>query len=98
MKEKERIPGKGKFKTKLQKLLSQPLEKVTSITDIEDKYFGMEQLTTDELKALKNFERYRMRKLKESKNKHKFNRAFMRIRVLSNLAPYTEFLKPHYQH
>ena len=91
------MSGKKNFKTKLQKLLDQSIHDFVSITDIEDKYFSMEELTKDELLALQNFERYRIKKLAESKNQRKFNKNFIRIQVLSNLAPYTEFLKSRYR-
>jgi hypothetical protein len=87
---------KSKFNTKLQKYLSQPGSEEVSITDVEDKYYNNEQLSADEVQALRNFEKYRMRKLTESKDNHMFNKNFSRLRVLSNLAPYTEFLKPKY--
>lgn len=91
------MANKEKFKTKLQKFLSEPLLEVTTINDIEEKYFNSEDLNKEELKALQNYQRYRVRKLTDSKNNQsKFDKNFARLQVLSNLAPYTEFLKPRY--
>lgn len=88
---------KNSFNTKLQKYLSQSAAEVVSITDVEEKYYDSIQLNPEELRALRNFERYRMRKLAGAKDNKKFNKNFTRLRVLSNLAPYTEFLKPKYE-
>ena len=90
------MANKSKFKTKLQKYLGQPLLDVTTINDIEEKYFNSEPLDKKEMVALQNFQRYRVRKLSDSKNQSKFDKNFARLQVLSNIAPYTEFLKERY--
>jgi len=80
----------------LQKLLTQPNSDIVSIADIEEKYFNMERLSDEEHRALRNFERYRVKKLRKSQDQRRFDKNFTRMQVLSNLANYTEFLKPRY--
>lgn len=88
---------RDKFKTKIQKLLAQSISDIISINDLQDRYFNAEQLSLEELRALRNYERYRMKMLLESKNQKKFDRNFTRLQVLSNIADYTEFLKERYE-
>lgn len=85
-----------KFRTKLQKLLTQPANDVTTIADIEEKYLNMEKLSSQEFRAFQNYERYRIRKLRHSNEHKKFVKNYARLRALSNIADYTEFLKPRY--
>ena len=81
----------------INEILSQSIDGLTTINDLREKgYTNPHSLTPSERKAIKAFDAYRLAALK-SANEDTFHNMYLKIQVLANLAPYTEFLNPEYQ-
>ena len=63
-----------------------------SINDLKDKYYDGIQLTSEEFKALQNYDTYRLRYLNEAASEKEFDERYMELQAKANLAPYDEFL------
>ena len=69
------------------------LSNTLTISELEVKEFDGEYLSADELKALSNYRRDRIEKLKKkSGSEASFHKSYEYIRSLSNLVDYKEFL------
>ncbi len=67
-----------------------------SINDLRDKEFSGARLSSDEKKALTNFDRYRIRVLNAQENEETFHNTYRQLQVIANLGDWKEFLKEEY--
>lgn len=69
-----------------------------SINDLKEIEYNIEnsELSHQERLALKNFDRYRIQELNKQPNETAFNKKYLELQALANLAPYQEFLKEKY--
>ncbi|MBI4947212.1 MAG: hypothetical protein HY840_12530 [Bacteroidetes bacterium] len=67
-----------------------------SISDLRNKEFLNENLSEEELQAIRNFDRFRLRELNKLKTDFDFNARFCELQIMSNIADYKEFLKEEY--
>ncbi len=65
---------------------------VLSINDIRDREFDGELLSTDELTALKNFDRYRIETLNGINDDKEFHERYRQLQVMANLGDWKDFL------
>lgn len=65
---------------------------VLSINDIRDREFNGELLSTDELTALKNFDRYRIETLNGINDDKEFHERYRQLQVMANLGDWKDFL------
>lgn len=63
-----------------------------SINDLRDREFNGEPLSADEVKALKNFDQYRIEQLNAQKTDMAFHEHYRQLQVMANLADWKEFL------
>ncbi|MFB6307439.1 MAG: hypothetical protein ABEH43_10725 [Flavobacteriales bacterium] len=64
-----------------------------SISDIEEKLYSGENTNEDELKALKNYEKYKIKTLKNITDEKKYHQTFIELQVEANVCPYVMFLE-----
>jgi hypothetical protein len=64
-----------------------------TINDLRDKEFNGEKLTSEEVKAIRNFEVYRLEVLNNQVDEDDFHKKYQQLQVLANLGDYKEFLK-----
>lgn len=64
-----------------------------TINDIREKEYKGELLTEEELKAIRNFEVYRLKVLNEQTTDETFHKKYQQLQVLANLGSYKQFLK-----
>ena len=67
-----------------------------SINDLQDKIDNGIELSIEELKAMSNFEHYRLSVLNQQLSEEDFHKKYQQIQVLANLGSYAEFLKEKY--
>ena len=72
------------------------MKKLISINDLKSKELKNEELTPQQRLALRNFERFRTRRLEGIKDEQKFHLEFQRMQSLANLNSYEEYLKEEY--
>ncbi len=63
-----------------------------SINDLRDREFNGEPLTADELKALRNYDRYRIDQLNGITNDREFHERYRQLQVMANLGDWQDFL------
>lgn len=63
-----------------------------SINDLRDKYYDGVELTTNELLAIQNFDKYRIDYLNSSENEEEFDKRYAELQAKANLSSYSEFL------
>ncbi len=68
-----------------------------SINDLKDKEFSGKQLSSEEQKALKNYDNYRINLLNAQENEESFHQVYRQLQVIANLGDWKEFLKAEYQ-
>lgn len=67
-----------------------------SINDLKDKEFAGKELSTEEKKALKNYDNYRINLLNSQENEDAFHQTYRQLQVIANLGDWKEFLKSEY--
>ena len=65
---------------------------VLSINDIRDREFNGEHLSTEELTALRNFDRYRIETLNGIHDDKEFHERCRQLQVMANLGDWKDFL------
>lgn len=81
----------------ISKLLNVRTNGITeSINDLRDKEFTGARLTSDEKRALANFDAYRLHVLNNEQNEEEFHKKYRQIQVIANLGDWREFLKPEF--
>lgn len=68
------------------------IEYPISINDLEEKFFAGNKLSSEELLAIKNYDRYRLKYLNEASDDADFSRRYFELQVKANLSSYTDFL------
>ena len=63
-----------------------------SINDLRDREFNGESLSEDEIKALKNFDRYRIEQLNGISDDKEFHERYRQLQVMANLGDWKDFL------
>ena len=63
-----------------------------SINDLRDREFSGEALTTEEKRALSNFDRFRIEELNAQLNDMQFHERYRQLQVMANLADWKDFL------
>ena len=63
-----------------------------SINDLRDREFNGEVLNEDEIKALKNFDRYRIDQLNGISDDKEFHERYRQLQVMANLGDWKDFL------
>jgi len=64
-----------------------------SINDLRDKEFSGIKLSSEERRALHNFDRYRIQILNSQHDEDKFHHQYRQLQVIANLSDWKEFLK-----
>ena len=72
------------------------IEKTVSINDLKLKEFDGFPLVEPEIKALRNFDTYRIHSLTQKKDERDFSNRYRHLQAMAHLFPYEEFLKPDY--
>lgn len=67
-----------------------------SINDLREKLYNGEGLTSEEKKALYNYDRYRLAELEKQDTDLAFHEKYRQLQAMANLGEYTEFLKEKY--
>lgn len=78
------------------KHLLNSLKNTVTINDLKEKEYAGEDLTPRERTAIINYDRYRLRILKNTSNESDFHKKYLYLQILANTKPYEEFLKPEY--
>ena len=65
---------------------------VVSINDLRDREDSGESLSADEIKALRNFDKYRLDQLNNIQNDKEFHEKYRQIQVMANLGDWKDFL------
>lgn len=63
-----------------------------SVNDLNDKLYEGENLSSEELCAISNFEKFRLSKLNAVESDDEFKLAYHKIQVMANVSPYVIFL------
>lgn len=63
-----------------------------SVNDLNDKLYEGETLSSEELCAISNFEKFRLSKLNAVESDDEFKLAYHKIQVMANVSPYVIFL------
>ncbi|MBI3511829.1 MAG: hypothetical protein HY064_14300 [Bacteroidetes bacterium] len=63
-----------------------------SINDLRDREFSGETLSTEERKALHNYDRFRIEELNSQVNDMAFHERYRQLQVMANLADWKDFL------
>jgi hypothetical protein len=72
------------------------IERTVSINDLKLKEFDGIPLGEPEIRALKNFDTYRIQNLNQKKDERDFSSRYRHLQAMAHLFPYEEFLKPDY--
>ena len=64
---------------------------------MREKEFNGESLTSDEWRALKNFDKFRISELNNQKTDLDFHKRYRELQVMANLGDYKEFLGDQYE-
>lgn len=64
----------------------------TSINDLNDRYYDGEQMSQDELRAIKNYNLARIDYLNAAEDEADFEKRYLLMQAKANLADYREFL------
>jgi hypothetical protein len=67
-----------------------------SINDLRDKEFSGKHLSTEEKRALQNYDNYRISLLNAQDSDEAFHKAYRQLQVIANLGDWKEFLKADY--
>jgi hypothetical protein len=65
---------------------------LVSINDLRDREFAGEPLSQDEVKALANYDHYRIAQLNAQSSDAAFHEKYRHLQVIANLASWEEFL------
>lgn len=68
-----------------------------SINDLRDKEFSGHKLTTEEKKAIRNYDNYRINVLNAQTEEDAFHNTYRQLQVVANLGDWKEFLKGDYE-
>jgi len=69
-----------------------------SINDLRDKEFSGAPLSSDEQRALRNYDNYRINLLNaQQDNETAFHNVYRQLQVIANLGDWHEFLKADYE-
>jgi hypothetical protein len=63
-----------------------------SVNDLNDKLYEGENLSSEELCAISNFEKFRLSKLNAVESDDEFKLVYHKIQVMANISPYVIFL------
>ena len=63
-----------------------------SINDLRDREFSGQALSSDEQKALRNFDRYRIEQLNGISDDREFHERYRQLQVMANLGDWRDFL------
>lgn len=64
----------------------------TSISDLQERYYNHLPLTTEELRALANYDKKRITYLNSAPNEEEFQKRYLEMQAKANLGSYEEFL------
>ncbi|MFK8037410.1 MAG: hypothetical protein AB8B74_03920 [Crocinitomicaceae bacterium] len=75
--------------------LSKKIREITLITisDLKDNYFDRIPISSDQILALKWFDKYRVEILKKANKRNVFHQRYAELKVIENTVDYREFLK-----
>jgi hypothetical protein len=68
-----------------------------SINDLRDKEFSGQKLTSDEKRAIRNYDNYRIKVLNAQTDEDAFHNTYRQLQVVANLGDWKEFLKSDYE-
>lgn len=71
---------------------SYSVAEITSIADLEEKYFEGIPLNVDEIAALKMFERYKYQQMQQLNTEDPFEDTYRELKVLENTVDYRQLL------
>lgn len=72
------------------------LSDIVSINDLKEMEFNEKELTPQQHLALKNYDRFRVKKLNAQQSEFDFQKTYMQLQAMANLSSYDEFLKEDY--
>ena len=72
------------------------LSEIISINDLKEMEFNQKELTPQQNLALKNYDRFRVKKLNAQQSEFDFQKTYMQLQAMANLSPYDDFLKEDY--
>lgn len=72
------------------------LSEIISINDLKEMEFNQKELTPQQHLALKNYDRFRVKKLNAQQSEFDFQKTYMQLQAMANLSPYDDFLKEDY--
>lgn len=88
------MPSRLQF---ISKMLNISKTSVTeSINDLRDKEFTGARLSSDEKRALANFDAYRLQVLNNQQDEEEFHKKYRQIQVIANLGDWRDFLKDEF--
>ncbi len=73
--------------------MNQPQTKLITIGDLKDNYFDELPISSDQIQALKTFDRYRVEVLKKAKESPDFRQQYLKLKILENTVDYRDFLE-----
>ncbi len=68
-----------------------------SINDLREWEINGKDLTSEQKKALQNFDAHRIKELQKQKSDYNYHNKYIELQVMANLSPFEEFLKEKYQ-
>ena len=63
-----------------------------SISDIQDRYFDGKKLTDLEMRAMQNFNKFRLDYLESAESEKDFEKRYFELQIKANLSSYEDFL------
>ncbi len=63
-----------------------------TINDLKDRLFDNKKLTEEEIKAIENFDKYRLERLSKINDDVEFEQTYLLIRAEANMLDYKSFL------
>lgn len=67
-----------------------------SINDLKDRELNSEEISPEELQAIANYDKFRIRELNQQASEDGFHNKYIQLQVMANLSPFEEFLKEKY--
>ena len=65
---------------------------MVTIGDLKDDYFDGAAITPEQIRALKEFDKYRVEKLRNIENEFDFQKQYFDLQIIENTMDYREFL------
>lgn len=72
------------------------IDSFLTINDLRELDYSDQELSPQQVLAIKNFDRYKISELNNQTSEEAFHKKYMQLQVLANLSPFDEFLKEEY--